>query len=147
MKTVCLFGFAFRFELLETQEISHSLNFNYIKLQPLGGYVQHQSTGEWEENISLSGTLVVESVNRLQLFEILAKFKVPVRFTVPTGESFMVVIMAMRKTKKEFVFGGGFVRQEYNIEMERNFDTKSTSFSKQFQKIPIKYQKALVGVI
>jgi len=147
MKTVCLFGFAFQFELLGMGEISHSLNFNYIKLQPLGGYVKHQSTGEWEENISLNGTLVVESVNRLKTFELLAKFKVPVRFTVPTGESFMVVITSMRKTKRDFLFGGGFVRQEYNIEIERNFDTKYISFSKQFQEIPIEYQKALVGVI
>lgn len=127
MKIICLFDFFFPFEILEVESISHELTFGWNKIATISSFPKHQAIGEWEEGITLNGTLVVESINRLYRFEEIAKLKEPVRFTVPTGESYFVVITKISKNKKDFVINGKFIRQEYSVIIERFFDELSIS--------------------
>ncbi len=123
---ICLFDYWFFFEILEVDEISHQLNFDWAKTKRLGNHQKIQKVGSWEENISVKGTLIVKDVRRLYLFEELFKLKKPIRFTLPTGESFFVVIDKLSKTKSSYLKDGLHLKQDYSIELDRVFDHKDS---------------------
>jgi len=119
---ICLFGFFYQFHVLETDEISHDINFYWVKTERLGGHKIAHQVANWDESITLRGTLIVKNTRRLFLFEEVAKLKQPIRFTLPTGESHMVIITRLSKTKSTFLKSGLYVKQGYSIEMERYWE-------------------------
>lgn len=123
---ICLFDYWFFFEILEVDEISHSLNFDWAKTKRLGNHQKIQKVESWEESISVKGTLIVKDVRRLYLFEELFKLKKPIRFTLPTGESFFVVASKLNRTKSSYLKDGLHLKQDYAIEMDRIFDYKDS---------------------
>ncbi|KIM03615.1 MAG: hypothetical protein KU29_11450 [Sulfurovum sp. FS06-10] len=123
---ICLFDYWFWFEIVEVDEISHSLSFEWAKTKRLGNHQKIQKVESWEESISVKGTLIVKDVRRLYLFEELFKLKKPIRFTLPTGESFFVTVNKLNKSKSSYLKDGLHLKQDYLIEMDRVWDYKDS---------------------
>ena len=113
----------FVFEMNDTdiKTITHQLSFGFNRQKRLGNHSYTQSDGLWEESISFSGKLILKSVNTLKSFEGMAKEKKPLRLTLGTGESFMVTIESISRTKSGFFKDGKFRYQEYSISLQRYF--------------------------
>jgi len=115
---------SFLFDLNDTdiESIEHQLSFGWNTQKRLGNHQYIQSDGMWEEAIKFSGKLVMKSVNVLKEFEDKAKEQKPVRITFGTGESYMITIDSINRTKRGFLKDGKYRYQEYSISMQRYFE-------------------------
>jgi len=113
----------FLFDLgdIDIESIQHQLSFNWNRRKRIGNHQHTQRDGLWEESISFSGKLMMKSVNALKDFEDLSKEQKPVRITFGTGESYMITIDSLSRTKKGFFKDGKYRYQEYSISMQRYF--------------------------
>jgi phage protein U len=111
------------FELSKTdiESIQHQISFGWNRQSRSGNHKHTQSEGEWEESIVFSGKLLMKSVNIFKDFEDMAKEKKPVRLTLGTGESYLVTIDSLNRTKSGFLKDGKYRYQEYSIPMQRYF--------------------------
>lgn len=115
-------SFIFDLNNKDIQTISHQLSFGWNKQKRLGTHSYMQRDGLWEEAITFSGKLILKSVNILKDFEDMAKEQVPVRMTLGgTGESYMITISDLSRTKSGFLKDGKYRYQEYSISMQRYF--------------------------
>ncbi len=112
----------FLFDARDTRSLSHELGFDWADRKRLGNHPLRQAVGAWDEEIAIEGRLLARSVRALDDFENLAKAKVPLRLTLGTGESFMVVVASISKRKKEFLKDGKFITQEFRVLLKRWFE-------------------------
>ncbi len=101
--------------------LTHQISLKWNKQKRLGNHQYIQKDGEFEETISFNGKLILKSVNILKSFEDMAKEAKPVRMTLGTGESYMVVIEDISRSKSGFFKDGKFRYQEYSISLQRYF--------------------------
>lgn len=115
---------SFLFELNDTdiEKIEHQLSFEWNTQKRLGNHQYTQSDGMWEESVKFNGKLVLKSVNIFKDFEDKAKEKKQVRITFGTGESYMIVIDGISRTKSGFLKDGKYRYHEYSISMKRYFN-------------------------
>ena len=118
---ICKIG-EFLFEARDTDTLRHELSFDWTERKRLGNAPLRQATGKWDEEIALEGRLMVRSVKALDEFEELARSKKPVRLTLGTGESYMVVITTISKSKKRFHNDGYFIEHDFSIALKRYFE-------------------------
>ncbi len=113
----------FLFELNKTdlESIQHQISFKWDRQDRSGNHNHTQSTGKWEESIVFSGKLLMQSVNILKDFEDMAKEKKPVRLTLGTGESYLITIDSLSRSKSGFLKDGKYRYQEYSIQLQRYF--------------------------
>lgn len=115
-------SFIFDLNNKDIQTISHQLSFGWNRQKRLGTHSYTQRDGLWEEAITFSGKLILKSVNILKDFEDMAKEQLPVRMTLGgTGESYMITISDLSRTKSGFLKDGKYRYQEYSISMQRYF--------------------------
>ncbi len=114
--------FFFNYNESDIDNIQHQLTANWNSQKRLGNHRHTQRDGLWDESISFSGKLLMKSVNALSEFEELFKKQTPVRATFGTGESYMIVIEKLTRTKKEFLKDGKYRSQEYSISIKRYFE-------------------------
>lgn len=113
--------FLFELSKVDIESIQHQLSFGWNRQQRLGNHQYTQSSGKWEESIYFSGKLIMKSVNALRDFEDMAKEKKPVRMTFGTGESYLVTIETIDRTKSGFIRDGKYRYQAYSASMQRYF--------------------------
>ncbi len=101
--------------------IQHRFNFEWSRKKRIANHQYTQRNGLWEEAITFSGKLLLQSVDALKAFEDLAKEQRPVRLTLGTGESYEVVIDGLSRVKSGFLKDGKYRYQEYSISMTRYF--------------------------
>lgn len=114
--------FTFEFGSTDLDTIRHRFSFAWRKHERLGKSPTYQATGSWEEEITLDGQLVMKSVRTLEPFEAMAKAKEPVRLTLGSGESYMVIIDGLERSKSGFTTKGLFRKQSYSISIKRYFE-------------------------
>ena len=112
----------YMFDVKETETLSHELLFSWVERNRLGNHPLSEATGAWSENINLQGRLLAKSVRALDSFEEICKQKRPLRFTLGTGESFMVIVTALSRRKKEFLKDGKYIVHEFDISLKRWFE-------------------------
>lgn len=115
-------NFLFNLNDTDIASITHKLSFNWNKQKRMGNHQYTQSDGMWEEDITFSGKLILKSINALKEFEDKAKEQKPVRITFGTGESYMITIESIDRTKSGFLKDGKYRYQEYSISMQRYFE-------------------------
>lgn len=113
--------FLFDLNNVDIESIQHKLNFGWNRQKRLGNHQHTQRDGLWEESITFSGKLIIKSVNALKEFEDKAKEQIPLRITLGSGESYMVTIDEINRTKSGFLKNGKYRYQEYSISMQRYF--------------------------
>jgi len=113
----------FLFELNKTdlESIQHQISFKWNRQKRIGNHQHTQREGLWEESITFSGKLIMQSINALKEFEDMAKEQKPVRLTLGTGESYQVTIESLNRSKSGFLKDGKYRYQEYSIPMQRYF--------------------------
>lgn len=114
--------FFFEIDKTDIQKISHRINFGWSQVDRIGGHFYTQAHGQWEETVEFSGRLLMQSVSTVKDLIETAKAKAPVRLSLGTGESFMVVIDAIEQEKSSFLRQGEFRVQEYRITIKRYFE-------------------------
>lgn len=114
----------FLFEINDTdiQSIEHQLSFVWNTTKRIGNHQYLQQDGMWSESIKFSGRLILKSINALKEFEDKAKEQKPVRITFGTGESYLIVVDSIGRTKSGFFKDGKYRYQEYSISMQRYFE-------------------------
>lgn len=114
----------FLFELngIDIQSITHQLSFGWNKQKRIGNHQHIQREGLWEESVAFSGKLIIKRIDALKEFEDKAKEQKPVRITFGTGESYMIIIENISRTKSGFLKDGKYRYQEYSISMQRYFE-------------------------
>ena len=113
--------FVFDLNNKDITSLTHQISLKWNKQKRLGNHQHIQKDGKWEEIISFNGKLILKSVNILKNFEDMAKDSKPVRMTLGTGESYMVVIEDLSRSKSGFFKDGKFRYQEYSISLQRYF--------------------------
>jgi phage protein U len=113
----------FLFELSKTdlESIQHQISFKWNRQDRAGNHQHTQKAGKWEESITFSGKLIMQSTNALKDFEDIAKEQKPVRLTLGTGESYLVTIDSLSRMKSGFLKDGKYRYQEFSIPMQRYF--------------------------
>ena len=109
----------FKFEIHNThnKSIEHTTEYSYAVAKPLKGHFEYQSVGRFEEEIEISGFLLVKSQRALRDFERLAELKRAVLFV--TNEAIkVVVITSIKKLRSNFLNNGMFLKQEYKISLK-----------------------------
>lgn len=114
--------FTFELNKKDIAKIRHRFDFGWEHIARIGDHDYTQSSGAWKERISFDGKLIMKSVSSMNDLEALAKQKQPLRLTLGTGESFMIVISSLERTKSEFIKSGEYRVQKYKISLERFFE-------------------------
>lgn len=118
---ICMIG-TYMFEVKDTDSLRHEILFSWSERKRLGNHPLRQATGIWDESITIEGRLLASSVRALDSFEQMAKSKEPLRLTLGTGESFMVVAVSISKRKRDFLKEGKFITQEFSVSLKRWFE-------------------------
>lgn len=91
--------------------------FKYARHERLGNFDTFQNVGQYEEDITLNGTLICKSQQQLREFEFLAKLKTNHILTLPDGTCKTILTNDIQKNKSNFLKSGEFLRQEYSISL------------------------------
>ena len=114
--------FTFAFGAAELEEITHTLTYGWEKKKRIGNHPLWRTSGKSEESIDITGNLVLKSVHALDDFETMAEAQEPVRLTLGTGESYMIVITSLTRRKGNFIPSGKYMTQAYSMKLERYYE-------------------------
>lgn len=111
----------FKFEINKTdfEELETTLTFDYAELEKIGAHSSFQAVGKYKQEDSIKGELICKSQSQLKAFADMAKQMKPQTLALPTGEAYTVLIFSIRKTKKNFLKTGEFLKQSYSISLKR----------------------------
>lgn len=110
--------FEFKVNATSFDNFQSKTTFNFATHENLGGFNTYQNVGKYEQADSLSGTLIAKSQKQLNEFESMAKEKLEQTIAFANGSAYLVLIMSISKTKKNFLQSGEFIEQAYSIELQ-----------------------------
>ncbi len=115
-------GFLFEIGEVEFEKLNRSLKFNFAKIERIGNNPTYQAIKGYEESFSLEGKLIAKSNSSLKKLEDIAKKKLPVRLTLGSGESLMVLIDSIGEARSMFLKDGHYVKNDFKIALKAYYD-------------------------
>ena len=115
-------GFVFDIVDKPIEAINKEIKFNYAKIDRIANNPLYQAVKGEEESFTILAKLIKKSNATLKKLEDIARKKEPVRFTLGSGESFNVIIEEIKENRTNFVKGGYFIKDSYNIKLRRVYD-------------------------
>ena len=115
-------GFLFMTGGVEYEKLTKSLKCNYAKRERIGANPTYQAVKGYEESFTIEGKLVAQSNYSLAYLEDIAKRKKPVRLTLGSGESLMVLIESIGEARGAFMDNGHWVRNDFKLTLKAYYD-------------------------
>ena len=102
-------------------ELLEKFSFNFSKVDRTGDNPTYQKANGYEHEISFGGYFVLKSLKALEDLKQLGIDGNPVWF-VSKANDFQVIITDLTIRKSEFLKGGEFVKQGFDISLKRYFE-------------------------
>jgi len=120
---LCSLGdFIFEIGGVEFEKLNRSLKFNFAKRDRIGNNPTYQAIKGYEESFSLEGKLIAKSNSSLKKLEDIAKKKEPIRLTLGSGESLMVIIESINEARSMFLKDGHYVKNDFKVQLKAYYD-------------------------
>jgi len=115
-------GFTFEVNKTEFEKLNRSLKFNYAKRDRIGNNPTYQAIKRYEEEFNIEGKLIAKSNSSLKQLEDIAKKKLPVRLTLGSGESLMVIIESISEARTLFLRDGHYIKNDFKVKLKAYYD-------------------------
>lgn len=115
-------GFTFEIGKVDFEKINKNLKFHFAKRERIGTNPTFQAIKGYEEEFDISGKLIKKSNSSLKNLEDIAKKKKPVRLTLGSGESLMVIIESISEARDMFLKDGHYVKSDFKIKLKAFYD-------------------------
>lgn len=102
-------------------ELLEKFSFNFSKIDRIGNNPTYQKTNGYELEVSFSGYFVLKSLSELNPLKQLGINGKPVWF-VSKDSHFLVLIDNLTIKKSQFLKGGEFIKQGFEISLKRYFE-------------------------
>jgi len=102
-------------------ELLEKFSFNFSKINRIGNNPTYQKTNGYTMEVSFSGYFVLKSLQELDILKHLGIDGKPLWF-VSKDIHFQVIITDLTIRKSEFLKGGEFVKQGFDISLKRYFE-------------------------
>ena len=120
---LCSLGdFVFEIGGVEFEKLNRQLKFNFAKRDRVGANPTYQSIKGYEESFTIDGKLIAKSNSSLKKLEDIAKKKLPVRLTLGSGESLMVLIDSIGEARSMFLKDGHYVKNDFKVQLKAYYD-------------------------
>jgi len=117
-----LIGKIGNFKIQVAQGIAHSPSQEWASKTRIGNNPARFKVGFWDESISFSGVIALESNNYLDNLKELIKIAKPVSLIIANLVYAMVIIEQIDFTKSIFLKDGTHIKEEFTISLKRYFD-------------------------
>jgi len=120
---LCSLGdFVFEIGGVEFEKLNRQLKFNFAKRERIGANPTFQAIKGYEESFNLEGKLIAKSNSSLKKLEDIAKKKLPVRLTLGSGESLMVLIDSIGEARSYFLKDGHYIKNDFRLTLKAYYD-------------------------
>jgi|GEM_PF-1616827 len=117
-----LIGKIGNFKIQVASSIAHSLVQEWASKTRIGNNKARFSVGSWDESISFSAVVALESNNYLDDLKKLIKIAKPVSLIIANVVYAMVIIEQIDFVKSIFLKDGTHIKEEITISLKRYFD-------------------------
>lgn len=111
--------FPFEMNKTEFQQVSHTIEYGWVKSNRIANHPKHQAVRKSDEQIKFSGTLILQSIKAFDELKAIADKHEPVVLSWVENSSVLVVINIISKDMSRFLNTGEYIEQGFNIELER----------------------------
>ena len=108
-------GFVFKTDGAGFEKLSRGLKYRYAQKARVGADPTFQAIGGVQERFVIEGKLAAKSNRTLEALERIASEKKPVRLTLGSGESLMVIIEAIDESRGAFIDDGHWVTNDFKV--------------------------------
>lgn len=115
---LCLLAdFLFESQGVNLQAIKQTTSYGFEKMPTLNYYDDWQATGKYEQQITLTGSLIKKSNSTLEKLERIANKKKSVTLAFENGRALQVVILNINTDKSYFLANGAHIKQGFEVSL------------------------------
>ncbi len=111
--------FEFKMNKVEFQQVSHTIQYGWVKSNRIANHPKHQAVRKSDESLKFTGTLILQSVKAFDDLKAAADKHEPIVLSWVEHDSVLVVINKISKDMKRFLDTGEYIEQGFSIELER----------------------------
>jgi len=113
---ICSIG-NFPFEAHDLTGLNEQTQAHFGEYKPYGSNPRYHNTQGSTKTITLAGSYIASPNSKPKQIEAILRAKSPVRFTMATGESAMVVVTGLDTSRKNFISRSGAVNIDFTVTM------------------------------